>query len=140
MLVSTGAINELIAAIPGGAKPAPWVVLTVTVIVYLILGCLVDSTSMIIVTLPFLFPLSQAAGLDPIWYGILVIQLVEISAITPPVGMNLFATVSAAQGLVKIEDVIRGIWPFVVLSLVILGVLVAFPQLSLWLPNRMFNL
>ena len=139
MLVSTGAINELIAAIPGGAKPAPWVVLTVTVIVYLILGCLVDSTSMIIVTLPFLFPMAQAAGLDPIWYGILVIQLVEISAITPPVGMNLFATVSAAQGQVTIEDVIRGISPFVVLSLVILGILIAFPQLALWLPNRMFN-
>jgi tripartite ATP-independent transporter DctM subunit len=139
MLVSTGAINELIAAIPGGAKPAPWVVLTVTVVVYLILGCLVDSTSMIIVTLPFLFPMAQAAGLDPIWYGILVIQLVEISAITPPVGMNLFATVSAAQGQVTIEDVIRGITPFVVLSLVILGILIAFPQLALWLPNRMFN-
>src|SRR5438132_64294 len=100
---------------------------------------IVDSTSMIIVTLPFLFPMAQAAGLDPIWYGILVIQLVEISAITPPVGMNLFATVSAAQGQVTIEDVIRGISPFVVLSLVILGILIAFPQLALWLPNRMFN-
>jgi TRAP-type C4-dicarboxylate transport system permease large subunit len=91
------------------------------------------------VTLPFLFPLSQAAGLDPIWYGILVIQLVEISAITPPVGMNLFATVSAAQGQVTIEDVIRGILPFVILSLVILAILIAFPALALWLPNRMFT-
>ena len=61
------------------------------------------------------------------------------SAITPPVGMNLFATVSAAEGRVTIRDVIRGIWPFVVLNLIILGILIAFPGLSLWLPNRMFN-
>jgi tripartite ATP-independent transporter DctM subunit len=139
MLVSTGAINELVAIIQSFSA-SPWLVLTVTVVVYLILGCLVDSTSMMIVTLPFLFPLSQAAGMDPIWFGILVIQLVEISAITPPVGMNLFATVSAGEGSVSIEDVIRGIWPFVVLSLIILAILIAFPALSLWLPNKMFNL
>ena len=138
MLVSTGAINELIAGIQG-LSSSPWLVLVVTVVILFVLGCLVDSVSMLIVTLPFLFPLSKAAGMDPIWYGILVIQLVEISAITPPVGMNLFATVSAAEGQVTIGDVIRGIWPFVVLSLVILGILIAFPGLSLWLPNRMFS-
>ena len=138
MLVSTGAINELVALVQSFSQSA-WLVLGVTVGVYLILGCLVDSTSMMIVTLPFLFPLSQAANMDPIWYGILVIQLIEISAITPPVGMNLFATVSAAEGRVSIEDVIRGIWPFVLLSIAILALLIVFPQLSLWLPNKMFN-
>lgn len=138
MLVSTGAINELVALIKS-VSPTPWLVLFVTVVVYLVLGCLVDSTSMMIVTLPFLFPLSQAVGIDPIWYGVLVIQLVEISAITPPVGLNLFATVSASEGRVDIEDVIRGSAPFVILSLAILGVLIAFPSISLWLPNQMFG-
>jgi tripartite ATP-independent transporter DctM subunit len=137
MLVSTGAINELVDLVKGVSQSV-WLVLSVTVIVYLILGCLVDSTSMIIVTLPFLFPLSQAVNIDPIWFGVLVVQLVEISAITPPVGLNLFATVSASEGLVKIEDVIRGITPYLVLSLIVLGLLIAFPALSLWLPSRMF--
>ena len=138
MLVSTGAINELVEMVRSYSS-SPWLVLAVTVVVYLILGCLVDSTSMMIVTLPFLFPLSQAVGIDPIWFGIIVIQLVELSAITPPVGLNLFATVTASEGQVSIEDVIRGIAPFLILSLLILGLLVAFPAISLWLPNQMYG-
>lgn len=136
MLVSTGAINELVEAMQK-VSPSPWMVLGVTVAVYLVLGCFIDSTSMMIVTLPFLFPLAQAARIDPIWYGILVIQLIEISTITPPVGMNLFATVAAADGLVSMDDVLRGILPFVVLSCAVLGLLILFPSIALWLPNQM---
>ena len=138
MLVSTGAINELVAMVQSYSS-SPWLVLVVCVVVYLILGSVVDSTSMMIVTLPFLFPLSQAAGIDPIWFGIIVIQLVEISAMHPPVGLNLFATVIAAEGQVSIEDVIRGTAPFLLLSFFTLGLLIAFPQISLWLPNQMFG-
>ena len=138
MLVSTGAINELVELVRSYSS-SPWLVLAVTVVVYLILGCLVDSTSMMIVTLPFLFPLSQAVGIDPIWFGIIVIQLVELSAITPPVGLNLFATVTASEGQVSIEDVIRGTAPFLILSLLTLVLLVAFPSISLWLPNQMYG-
>jgi C4-dicarboxylate transporter DctM subunit len=138
MLVSTGAINELIDGIQS-VSPSPWLVLAVTIVIYLVLGCFVDSASMMIVTLPFLFPLAQAANIDPIWYGILIIQLIEISTITPPVGMNLFATVAAAEGQVSIDDVLRGILPFVVLNMLILGILVAFPELALWLPSQMFG-
>jgi TRAP-type C4-dicarboxylate transport system permease large subunit len=69
---------------------------------------------------------------------VLVVQLVEISAITPPVGLNLFATVSASEGRVRIEDVIKGITPFLVLSIGVLALLIAFPAISLWLPGRMF--
>ena len=138
MLVSTGAINELVDVVKS-VSPSPWLVLAVTVIVYLILGSLVDTTSMMIVTLPFLFPLSQAVGMDPIWYGILVIQLVEISAMHPPVGLNLFATVSAAEGQVTIEDVIIGTAPYLLLSIFVLGLLIAFPSITLWLPNQMFG-
>ena len=82
---------------------------------------------------------SAAANIDPIWFGILIIQLVEFDAITPPVGMNLFATVSAAEGLVTLEDVIRGIIPFLLLNLLMIGVLIAFPSLALWLPNQMIK-
>lgn len=138
MLVSTGAINELVEAMQR-ISPSPWLVLTVTIVLYVILGCFIDSTSMMIVTLPFLFPLAVAAKIDPIWFGIIVIQLVEISTITPPVGMNLFATVAAADGKVTMDDVIRGITPFVILNFIILAMLVAFPEISLWLPNQMIK-
>lgn len=138
MLVSTGAINELVEAIQR-LSPSPWLVIALTIVIYSVMGCLLDSTSMMIVTLPFLFPLSQAAKIDPIWFGILVIQLVELSTITPPVGMNLFATVSAADGLVTLEDVIRGILPFLALNFVMLGILIAFPSLALWLPDSMIK-
>jgi C4-dicarboxylate transporter DctM subunit len=121
MLVSTGAINELVEAIQQ-ISPSPWLILALTIVVYLIL-----------------FPLSQAAQIDPIWFGIIVIQLIEISTITPPVGMNLFAAVAAAEGRISMDDLLRGITPFIVLNLIILAVLVAFPALALWLPNQMIK-
>ncbi|HEV8261533.1 MAG TPA: TRAP transporter large permease [Burkholderiales bacterium] len=138
MLVSTGAINELVEAVQS-LSASPWIVIVLTIVIYSVLGCFLDSMSLMIITLPFLFPLSQAAKIDPIWFGILVIQLVELATITPPVGMNLFATVSAADGLVTLEDVIRGILPFVALNFVMLGILIAFPALALWLPNTMMK-
>ena len=138
MLVSTGAINELVEAIQRISSSA-WMVIGVTIGIYAVLGLFLDTVSMMIITLPFLFPLSQAAKIDPTWFGILVIQLIELSTLTPPVGMNLFATVSAAEGLVKLDDVIRGLMPFLILNVVMLAILIAFPSLALWLPNQMFQ-
>lgn len=106
---------------------------------YLVLGCLIDTTSMMIVTLPFVFPVIQQAGIDGIWFGVLVVKLVEIATMTPPVGLNLYAVAAAGRGHVTIEDLIRGIWPFVVLEVLILLVLIAFPALSIWLPSRMLG-
>src|SRR5438067_10423245 len=90
---------------------------------YIILGCLVDAISMLIVTLPFVFPIITKTGIDPIWFGVICVQLLEIGAITPPVGLNLFATVSASNGTVKIEEIVEGVLPFIVLNLVILAAL-----------------
>lgn len=106
-------------------------------LMYLVLGCLIDTTSMMIVTLPFVFPVIKQAGIDPIWFGILLVKLVEIATMTPPVGLNLFAVAAAGRGYVTMEDLIRGIWPFIVLELLILAILIAFPPLSVWLPNHM---
>ena len=108
-------------------------------LMYLVLGCLIDTTSMMIVTLPFVYPVIKQAGIDGIWFGILLVKLVEIATMTPPVGLNLFAVAAAGKGHVTIEDLIRGIWPFVVLELLILAVLIAFPPLSTWLPSRMMG-
>ncbi|MSQ21597.1 MAG: TRAP transporter large permease [Betaproteobacteria bacterium] len=104
---------------------------------YIVLGCITDAISMLIVTLPFVFPIVMHAGLDPIWFGIICVQLLEIGAITPPVGLNLYATVSASEGAVSMEEIIEGIIPFVALNLVILAALVAFPEVVTWLPAQM---
>lgn len=135
-LVWAGAVDAFAKAILVMTS-SPAGVLSLVVLMYLVLGCLIDTTSMMIVTLPFVFPITQKLGFDPIWFGILVVKLVEIATITPPVGLNLFAVASAAEGTVTLDDLIRGIWPFVILEILILIILIAFPQISLWLPNRM---
>jgi tripartite ATP-independent transporter DctM subunit len=108
-------------------------------LMYLVLGCLIDTTSMMIVTLPFVYPVIRQAGIDGIWFGILLVKLVEIATMTPPVGLNLFAVAAAGKGTVTIEDLMRGIWPYLFLELLILAVLIALPPLSTWLPSRMMG-
>jgi tripartite ATP-independent transporter DctM subunit len=108
-------------------------------VMYLILGCLIDTTSMMIVTLPFVYPVVKQAGIDGIWFGILLVKLVEIATMTPPVGLNLFAVAAAGKEHVTLDDLIRGIWPYIVIELVILAVLIVFPALSTWLPSQMLG-
>ncbi|MEO1190634.1 MAG: TRAP transporter large permease [Pseudomonadota bacterium] len=111
--------------------------LAITVVIFLILGMFIDSVSLLVVTVPFLFPISQALGLDPIWFGVLVVKLIEIAAITPPVGLNLFAVLAAAEGKVESGALFKGVLPFLAVEVVVLGLLLAFPGISTWLPMTM---
>jgi len=108
-------------------------------ILYLVLGCFLDTTSMMVVTLPFLFPVVVALKIDPIWFGIVLVKLIEISVVTPPVGVNLFAVMSTAGKGTRMQDVVRGVSPFIALEIVVLALLVAFPEMSTWLPNQMLG-
>jgi C4-dicarboxylate transporter, DctM subunit len=108
-------------------------------ILYLVLGCFLDTTSMMVVTLPFLFPVVVALKIDPIWFGIVLVKLIEISVVTPPVGVNLFAVLGAAGKDTNVVDVVRGVMPFIALEIVVLIILVAVPELSTWLPNQMLG-
>lgn len=136
MLVMSGAITAVVdwISLSGMNK---FTLIFALCLMYIVLGCLTDAISMLVVTLPFVFPIIQKAGLDPIWFGILCVQFLEIGAITPPVGLNLYATVSASNGTISMQDIIEGIWPFVLLNFAILALLVAFPELSLYLPSLM---
>jgi C4-dicarboxylate transporter, DctM subunit len=136
MLVMSGAITSIVDWISSAGISRLTLVIALCVM-YVVLGCLTDAISMLVVTLPFVFPIIERAGLDPIWFGILCVQFLEIGAITPPVGLNLFATVSASNGTVSMDDIVRGIWPFVALNFAVLALLVAVPDLSLWLPSLM---
>ena len=137
LLLATGFVTSLTDI--ASASLTPLYLLVVIVVMYLVLGCFVDPISMMVMTVPFLYPIVKALGLDPIWFGVIVVKLIEISAITPPVGLNLYAVVSASEGRVKSGELFRGILPFVFLELVVLAILLAFPRLSLWLPNTMIN-
>jgi C4-dicarboxylate transporter DctM subunit len=116
----------------------PLVVLIAILIIYLLLGCIMDSLAMILLTVPIFFPITQKLGFDPIWFGILMVRVVEIGLITPPIGLNVFVISGVARD-VPLYDIFRGILPFLAADIVCVTLLVAFPQISLFLPNTMFG-
>ena len=95
-----------------------------------------EELSMVLLTIPVFFPVITALGFDPVWFGILIVTIVEIGMISPPVGMNLFVLKSLLPG-VSLTTMYRGLWPFVTADVVRLAILIAFPALSLWLPSLM---
>jgi tripartite ATP-independent transporter DctM subunit len=131
----TGLPRLLVQWVGTGAF-APFTVLLLVMLFYVVLGCFMDSLSMILLTVPFVFPMMAALGFDPIWFGILLVTVAEIGLITPPIGLNLFVVQGVAPELRQVT-VVRGILPFFAADLVRLALLVAFPVLTLWLPTRM---
>jgi tripartite ATP-independent transporter DctM subunit len=109
-------------------------VLALIMIMYLVLGCLMDAMAMIILTVPLIFPVITALGFDPIWFGVIIVMTVELGLIHPPVGMNVFVIKSVA-GDVGFMTIFRGVIPFIATDLVRLLILIAFPILATWLPN-----
>lgn len=109
--------------------------LALILLFYLIAGCFLDVFSVLVLTVPIIFPTIKAWGFDPIWFGVLFVRVAEVGMITPPFGMNVFVIAGAVGQDTKI--VFRGVWPFVVADLFHIALLVAFPQIALWLPRRM---
>jgi tripartite ATP-independent transporter DctM subunit len=114
----------------------PILVVAAIMAIYVILGTAMEELSMILLTLPVFFPIIVHLGLDPVWFGILIVCVVEIGLISPPVGMNLFVLSSLIPN-VSTRTVFRGVMPFVAIDCVRLAILVAFPILSTWLPSLM---
>jgi C4-dicarboxylate transporter, DctM subunit len=130
-------LPQELAAWVGGQGFSPYAVLWAIIIFYLIFGCIMDSLSMILLTIPIFFPMMTALdfGLRPeemaIWFGIIVLITVEVGLITPPVGMNLFVIQSMAPDI-SIRDTYRGVWPFVASDLIRVTLLVIFPAITLF--------
>ena len=120
-----------------GENFSPLVFFVAICVIYIILGCLMDGTSVTYFTLPLLFPLVQAMGYDPIWFGVMVAILIEVGMITPPVGMNLFVLLGITGEKATFKDVCLGNLPFVILYLLLIIVIYAFPFLATWLPGSM---
>jgi C4-dicarboxylate transporter DctM subunit len=132
-----------ITTMPAGLKAlvtewnlSPIMVVAAICAVYVILGTAMEELSMILLTIPVFFPVVVHLGFDPIWFGILIVTVVEIGLISPPVGMNLFV-MKTLLPKVSTDALFRGVMPFVVADIVRLALLIAFPALSLWLPSMM---
>lgn len=115
---------------------SPMMVILAIVFVYIVLGCFLESISMMLLTVPIFYPIVASLGFDLIWFGIVVIVVIEISMITPPVGMNIFVLRSVLPDI-PTTTIFRGVMPFVAADILRAGLLVAFPVISLWLPHLM---
>ncbi len=111
-------------------------VLALIMLMYLVLGCLMDAMAMIILTVPIIFPVITHLGFDPIWFGIIIVMTVELGLIHPPVGMNVFVIKSVIPE-VSFTTIFKGVIPFVLTDILRLVILIAFPAIALWLPSRM---
>jgi tripartite ATP-independent transporter DctM subunit len=111
-------------------------VLALIMVMYLILGCLMDAMAMIILTVPIIFPVITQLGFDPIWFGVIIVMTVELGLIHPPVGMNVFVIKSVVHE-VSFTTIFKGVIPFVITDIIRLVILIAFPVIALWLPTRM---
>ncbi len=115
---------------------SPIMVVAAICVIYVLLGTAMEELSMILLTVPVFFPLVTHLGFDPIWFGILIVVVVEIGLISPPVGMNLFV-LNALLPEVPTRTIFRGVLPFMLADVVRLGILIAFPVISLYLPSLM---
>ena len=112
------------------------VILSGIIGIFLILGCVMDCYAIMILTVPIIFPVIEAMQFDPIWFGVLMVIVLEIGLITPPVGLNVFVLKGAAPD-VPLTVIFRGIWPFLLTALVAIVLLTVFPQIALFLPSLM---
>ncbi|MFD1509668.1 TRAP transporter large permease [Lacimonas salitolerans] len=115
---------------------APWMVMAVIILIYIVLGCVFESLSMLLLTVPIFFPLVTGLGFDPVWFGIIVVVVTEISLITPPVGLNVYV-LKGVVGDVTTGTIFRGVTPFWLMDIVRLALLLAVPALVLYLPSLM---
>jgi tripartite ATP-independent transporter DctM subunit len=111
-------------------------VLALIMLMYLVLGCLMDSMAMIILTVPIIYPVIVQLGFDPIWFGVIIVMTVELGLIHPPVGMNVFVIKSVVKD-VSFYTIFKGVIPFILTDICRLIILIAFPAIALWLPSRM---
>jgi tripartite ATP-independent transporter DctM subunit len=112
-------------------------IIMMVVVLYLILGMFLDSIGILLLTLPIILPVTETVEIDLIWFGIILIKLLEIGLVTPPVGLNVYVMKGALGNLVPLPTIFRGVGWFIATDVVTLAIIVAFPALSLWLPSLM---
>jgi C4-dicarboxylate transporter DctM subunit len=136
VVVSTNVAEGLLAFVNSGSI-SPWQVIVVINLILLFLGCIIDPITITLLTIPIFVPLIISLGFDPIWFGVVFLVNTQIGLITPPMGTDLFAVKTIFN--IPTMDIIRGVIPFLLFEILFLAVIVAFPQISLWLPSMMIK-
>lgn len=129
-------VTQLLIESIAGWGDSSFLIMLALLLLYLVLGAVLDTFGMIILTLPFVFPLVTSLGYDPVWFGIFIVMMIELSLITPPIGINVFVMQRVAPDI-PLTTVFKGALPFVVISLVMVLLLLIFPEIALWLPGQM---
>jgi TRAP-type C4-dicarboxylate transport system permease large subunit len=127
----------MMASMVGDWAVDPVLMLVAVSIIYLILGMFLDPLGVLLLTLPIVQPMFHALGLDPIWLGVIVVKYIEIGLLTPPVGFNAYVVKNVVGDRISLETIFKGIGWFLACEAVIMFLILAFPQISLWLPNSM---
>lgn len=135
LMAFTQASNGLSAAVLGAGLP-PLGLLVGMILILLFLGCFMDQVSMMMITMPLFMPMVQQAGLEPVWFGVLMLMCLEIGLATPPFGLLLFVAKGASPES-SMGEIVRSVAPFIVLALAVVALVVVFPALTLWLPRLM---
>jgi tripartite ATP-independent transporter DctM subunit len=131
----TSTVLEMVVSL--GISPIYYML--ATVLLYLVLGCFLDSISMVTITIPILHPAALALGIDPMQFAVVAVLAMEAGLLTPPIGLNIYAVKAVAEGDVTLQDLFAGIWPFLVMMLLAILLFVAIPSLSTFLPNAMYG-
>jgi tripartite ATP-independent transporter DctM subunit len=133
----TGVHEGLLKVVNGSGLP-PFGIILLMIVMYILLGSVLESLSMILLTIPIFFPIIKQLGYDPVWFGILIVVVVEIGLIHPPIGVNLFVIRSVVPDI-PMMSIVKGVIPFIVADLLRILLIAAVPAISLWLPNLLFK-
>ncbi|OGP67888.1 MAG: C4-dicarboxylate ABC transporter permease [Deltaproteobacteria bacterium RBG_13_47_9] len=134
--LTVSGLPQALAKWVGDLNASPYVVLGCVMIIYIIGGCFMDALSFLIITINIFFPMIVEAGFDPIWFGVIIVILLETGAVTPPVGINVYVIKGIAPD-VELYTIFKGILPFLIMMFVGLGILTLFPDIALVLPRLM---
>jgi len=129
-------IPASVSAWMAALQVSKYVVLTIIIVIYLILGCFLDAISMMVLTMPVIFPVVKALGFDPIWFGVVCVIMMEAGLITPPVGLNVYTLAGVAKD-VPMATIFRGAFPFLFAMLAVTIIITIFPGIALYLPSMM---
>jgi TRAP-type C4-dicarboxylate transport system permease large subunit len=130
-------VHKGIESFVSAAGIPPLAVIFIMVLIYILLGCFLETISMMLITIPIFFPIVIGLGYDPVWFGLLVVIVAEVGLITPPIGINLFVIKSMALDI-RIQSIFSGVVPFIVADLFRVTIIVQFPGIVLWLPGLLF--
>lgn len=131
-------LPTMLATTIAGLAVPKYVILILILLVYVVLGCIMDSLSMIVLLVPIFLPIAQSLGFDTIWFGVLMVMVMEMGQITPPVGINAFIIAGIAKD-VPLAKVFKGLVPFILALVVAIAIVLIFPQLSLFIPNMIYG-